>query len=102
MTDIINQVQPKMFFTSRVELVSYFRDIFKKLKLDCPIFLYENTLEGCHDLKPFLENEVDVDGFEPPRPKDASTETFLLTLSSATTGKPKLINTTHMQILAST
>lgn len=102
MTDIINQVQPKMFFTSRVELVSYFKDIFKELKLDCPIFLYENTIEGCHDLKSLFEKEVDIDAFEPPRPKDASTETLVLTLSSATTGKPKLINTTHMQIFATT
>ncbi|XP_063697725.1 probable 4-coumarate--CoA ligase 1 [Culicoides brevitarsis] len=99
-SDIVDQVQPKIFITSRLDLVDYFKSIFKNLNLDCPIYIYENTIDGCHDLKPLLEQDVDIDAFEVPKVENSAKDIVMLTLSSATTGKPKLINTTHMQVIA--
>lgn len=99
-SDIINQIQPKIFVTSRIDLVESFKEIFKNLNLHCPIYIYENNVTGCYDLKPLLEQDVDIDEFKVPVVKDPTTEVVMLTLSSATTGKPKLINTTHMQLLS--
>lgn len=100
-SDIIDQVQPKMFVTSRIDLVTDFKDIFKKLNLNCPIFIYKNKTAGCHDLKPLLEQEVNIQEFEVPKLVDPARDVIMLTLSSATTGKPKLINTTHLHVIAS-
>lgn len=99
-SDIVDQIQPKIFVTSRVDLVNDFKEIFQKLSLNCPIFIYENTVPGCHDLKPLLEQEVNVEEFKVPKLVNSAHEVLMLTLSSATTGKPKLINTTHVQLLA--
>lgn len=84
-----------------MDLVEKFKNIIKDLELDCPIYIYENKISGCFDLKPLLEQKVDITTFKPAKVDDPAHETVMLTLSSATTGKPKLINTTHMQILAS-
>uniref|UniRef100_A0A336MHT8 CSON001932 protein n=1 Tax=Culicoides sonorensis TaxID=179676 RepID=A0A336MHT8_CULSO len=99
-SDIIDQIQPKLFVTSRVDLIDHFKEIFKNLNIDCPIYIYENKIEGCYDLRPLLEHDVKIEEFTPPKVKDSANDIIMLTLSSATTGKPKLINSTHMQLLS--
>lgn len=84
-----------------MDLVEKFKNIIKDLKLDCPIYIYKNQIPDCFDLKPLLEQEVDIKTFVPAKVEDPAHDSVMLTLSSATTGKPKLINTTHMQVLAS-
>lgn len=70
-----------------------------QLNMDCPIYIYENELDGCHDLRGLLETQVNIDDFKPEPIVDPDSDIFLVTLSSATTTKPKLINVTHKQFL---
>lgn len=86
--------------TSYLDAVDMFKSVFDQVNPGCPIYIYENQLQGCHDLKPLLEEHTK--GFEKFRPKrvsDPDHELLVIILSSSTTGKPKLINGTHSQLL---
>lgn len=102
LTDLVQQIHPKMLITTYENLLDIFQSTLKEVKMDtdCPIYVYENTYPGCHDLKPLLENYfTSFEDFEPAGVNDAAKDTLILILSSATTGKPKLINCTHKQML---
>lgn len=96
---MIEKISPKAIITSHLEAVDTFKSVINTFKLNCPILIYENTIEGCVDLKEILENEVNIDKFKPPTINDPAIDKFMLTLSSSTTGKSKLIIITHKQIL---
>lgn len=85
--------------TSYFDKIQWFQSIFTHLEIDCPIFVYDNDKPGCHNLRCLLETKVDVDNFCPEPISDPDSDVFLVTLSSATTSKPKLINVTHKQLL---
>lgn len=98
--EIIEKLHPKMMITSFLDLVAMFKSILYDLKIDCPIFTYENQIPGCHDLKPVLEDyATKIEDFVPASVTDSASDTLIIVLSSATTGKPKLINSTHKQCL---
>lgn len=98
--ELVEQIQPKLMITSFLEWIDEFQGIYTKLNTQCPIYVYENTRNDCHDLRPLLEIDVDIDTFVPATIDDPARDTLVLTLSSSTTGKSKLIMNTHMQILA--
>lgn len=79
--------------------VSSFKAILEDLGMNIPILIYENKINGCHDLKPLLENDVDITCFKVPLVDDPATAPFMLTLSSGTTAQSKLTITTHQQVL---
>lgn len=79
--------------------VKSFKAILQTLNLNIPILMYDNKVDGCHDLKPLLEDDVDIKCFKVPFVDDPATTTFMLTLSSGTTAQSKLTITTHKQIL---
>lgn len=89
-----------MMITSYLDAVDMFKSVFDQVGIDCPIYIYENQTPGCHDLKPLLENHFsDFDTFQPESVTDPDHELLVIVLSSSTTGKPKLINGTHSQLL---
>lgn len=89
--------------TSYLDAVEMFKSVFDQVKIDCPMYIYENKLEGCHDLKPFFEDFcMDFEEFKPEGVVDPDKELLVIVLSSSTTGKPKLINGTHSQLLLQT
>lgn len=85
--------------TSYLDEVKWFQEVFMQLDIDCPIYTYDNDIEGCHDLRCLLETQVTIDDFKPEPIVNPDSDIFLVTLSSATTTKPKLINVTHKQFL---
>lgn len=86
--------------TSYLDAVDMFQAVFDQVNLECPIYIYENEIPGCHDLKPLLEeHKYGIDEFRPKKVSDPDRELLLIILSSSTTGKPKLINGTHSQLL---
>ncbi|XP_063703826.1 uncharacterized protein LOC134833441 [Culicoides brevitarsis] len=98
--ELIALIEPKAMFTSYLEAIEMFQEIFEQLNIRCPIYVYENKIDGCHDMKPFFEEHVA--GFHEFRPKstvDPDRDLMVIILSSSTTGKPKLINGTHSQLL---
>jgi len=97
--ELINQINPKLMLTSYFDQVEEFRGIFKELRMNCQIFTYKNQIFGCHDMKRLLERVVNIDDFKPTTIQDPAKDVFMLTLSSSTTGKAKLIMNTHMQFL---
>lgn len=99
LSDLIEKISPKAIITSHLEAVDTFKGILKAFQLNCPILIYENTIDGCVDLKEIFEKEVNIDEFKPPTINDSAKDIFMLTLSSSTTGKSKLIIITHKQIL---
>lgn len=89
-----------MMVTSYLDAVDMFQSIFDQVNIDCPIYIYENQVPGCHDLKPLLEqNFSSFDQFQPESVLDPHHDLLVIILSSSTTGKPKLINGTHSQLL---
>ncbi|XP_063706134.1 uncharacterized protein LOC134835194 [Culicoides brevitarsis] len=101
--ELIGQIKPKMMITSYLDAIDTFKAVFEEVKIDCPIYIYENNRKDCHDWKPFLENFASpIEKFVPPSVEDPTKELLLIVLSSSTTGKPKLINTTHSQMLLQT
>lgn len=97
---MVRQIAPKLLVMSDVSQVASFKEILKALGMDIPILIYKNTVYGCHDLKPLLENDVDISSFKVPAIPDPLTTPFMLTLSSGTTAQSKLTITTHHQVLA--
>lgn len=97
---LIEQLKPKLMVTSMPDQITLFENIFQNLTMDCPIYMYENKIPGCHDLKPLLEKKVDIYGFQVPKIKDPAKELLMLTLSSSTTGTAKIIKNTHMQLIS--
>lgn len=98
--ELIEQINPKMMVTSYLDAVDMFQSVFKQVGIDCPLYIYENQIPECHDLKPLLEEHTS--GFDKYRPRhvsDPDRELLVIVLSSSTTGKPKLINSTHSQLL---
>lgn len=88
-----------MMFTTHLDLVETFQSVFKQINIECPIYTYENQIQGCHDMKPLLEDHfTSFEEFIPASVDDIN-ETLVLILSSATTGKAKLIKCTHKQML---
>lgn len=82
--------------TTYPEHLNEFKSAFKQLKIDCPIYMYENQFPGCHDLKPLLEEYfTSFEDFRPASVTDPAKDIVVLILSSGTTGKPKLVNGTH-------
>lgn len=89
-----------MMVTSYLDAVDMFQAVFETVNLECPIYIYDNQITGCHDLKPLLEEHVTgLDEFRPKKVGDPDRELLIIILSSSTTGKPKLINGTHSQLL---
>lgn len=99
MHDIVRQLKPSLMITSYLEEVKWFQEIFDELNIDCPIYIYDNAFEGCHELRCLLETNVSISDFKVESIDDPETDIFLVTLSSGTTSKPKLINVTHKQFL---
>ncbi|XP_063703556.1 uncharacterized protein LOC134833232 [Culicoides brevitarsis] len=98
--DILRKLNPKLMVTSYLDLIDVFNDAFDKVNIKCPIYVYENEIEGCHDLKPlFHDYFTSFEEFKPATVDDPEHDTFVLILSSATTGKAKLIKCTHKQLL---
>lgn len=96
----MNKIHPKMMITTYPDLVQQFQSVFDQVNIDCPIYIYENPHPECHDLKPLLEEHfTSFEDFCPAGVTDPAKDTLILILSSATTGKPKLINCTHKQML---
>ncbi|XP_063709579.1 uncharacterized protein LOC134838065 [Culicoides brevitarsis] len=101
--ELMGQVQPKMMITSHLDAIEMFQGVFKQIGIDCPIYIYENAVEGCHDFKPFVENYFSsFDSFKPETIDNPDNDLFVIVMSSSTTGKPKLINSTHSQLLYQT
>uniref|UniRef100_A0A336M3Q0 CSON011633 protein n=1 Tax=Culicoides sonorensis TaxID=179676 RepID=A0A336M3Q0_CULSO len=101
--ELIDQIKPKLMINSYLDAVEIFRSVFDQINIECPIYIYENQLPDCFDLKPLLENYfVNFEEFQPVKIHDPETELFVIVLSSSTTGKPKLINGTHAQLLSQT
>lgn len=97
--DLVEQIQPKLMVSSYLEWIDDFKEIYKAVGLECPIYVYDNKRHDCHDLRPLLEKKVNIDEFSPETINDPADDTVVLTLSSSTTGKAKLIMNTHMQLL---
>ncbi|XP_063703829.1 uncharacterized protein LOC134833444 [Culicoides brevitarsis] len=97
--NLLRQIAPKLLVMTDVTQVESFKKILKDLGMDIPILMYENKIEGCHDLKPHLEADIDISCFKVPRVEDPENTTFMLTLSSGTTAQSKLTITTHQQLL---
>lgn len=98
--ELIEQINPKIMVTSYEGWIDEFKSIYNKLGMQCSIYVYQNKRVDCHDLRPLLETNVNIDGFTPEKINDPASDTLVLTLSSSTTGKSKLIMNTHMQFLA--
>lgn len=98
--DLVEQIQPKIMVTSYLEWIDEFKDIYKALGMYCPIYVYDNKRHDCHDLRQLLEMNVNIDTIVPETIDDPAEDTVVLTLSSSTTGKSKLIMNTHMQIMS--
>lgn len=54
MSDLVNQINPKMMITSHLDLVQTFQIIFEQMHVDGPVYIYENEIPGCLDLKPLF------------------------------------------------
>lgn len=96
---LISQVNPSMLIASEGLNLELFKEIFIDLKLNIPTLTYNNDVKENDDLKPLLEDTISIDDFSLPVVKNSNTETFVLALSSSTTGKTKLINISHRQML---
>uniref|UniRef100_A0A336LJI2 CSON003339 protein n=1 Tax=Culicoides sonorensis TaxID=179676 RepID=A0A336LJI2_CULSO len=97
--ELVNQLKPSFMVTSYINEIQRFKEVFKQLNVECPIYIYDNQFEDCFDLKPLLETKVNIYNFKPVSIINSDTDIFMITLSSATTSKPKLINVTHKQFL---
>lgn len=92
-----------MMLTSYLDAVDTFQSVFKQVGIECPMYIYENQIKGCHDMKPLLEDHfTSFDQFKPEGMSDPDNDLLVIILSSSTTGKPKLINGTHAQLLHQT
>lgn len=96
---LITQIKPAMLIASEDTNIGIFEEIFRDLKLNIPIVVYNSKVKRHNDLKPLLECEVNIDDVTLPHVADPNTEPFALALSSATTGKCKLITISHRQML---
>uniref|UniRef100_A0A336LM03 Latrophilin Cirl n=1 Tax=Culicoides sonorensis TaxID=179676 RepID=A0A336LM03_CULSO len=103
LVDLVDQIRPKIMITSYLDAVDTFQSIFKQINLECEVYIYQNKQSNCFDLKPLLEKYfTNFDEFQPIKTADPENELFVVVLSSSTTGKPKLINGTHAQLLHQT
>ncbi|XP_063703889.1 uncharacterized protein LOC134833496 [Culicoides brevitarsis] len=102
--DILQKINPKMMIMSHLDLVDEFQRIFREISLECPIYVYENSIEGCEELKTLFEKENDqpkIEEYHPFSATDPSVDLLCLNLTSSTTSKPKICPMTHKQMLMS-
>lgn len=97
--DLVSQINPAIFITSENLNLELFEAVFTHLKLNIPTLTYNNNIITNDDLKPLLECDINIDDFALPKIEDPGKDTFILALSSSTTGKSKLIIITHKQML---
>uniref|UniRef100_A0A336L0Y1 CSON001432 protein n=1 Tax=Culicoides sonorensis TaxID=179676 RepID=A0A336L0Y1_CULSO len=100
-TELVATINPVMLISSESKDLTMFDTILKTLNLKIPFITFNNDVETNDDLKPLLENDVNIDEFPLPKISDPSKEVFLLLLSSGTTSKSKLIPVTNKRVCAS-
>lgn len=98
-TFLVSQISPCMLITSEDMNLNLLQESFTQLHLNIPTVTYNNKIITNDDLKPLLECDISLDDFELPQVENPNKETFVLALSSSTTGRSKWIIVSHKQML---